>query len=364
MHSSSSNSSYFRSHRMKPAKWRTKCDKIKWDGLPSSFKKFRRELEGHLSQVGASYMIEDSFIEMYTKIGIDYLKSGIFWIIHQILTPQAYEDRNYLFGILMTATSHMQNKIIIKYQNTKDGILAWSEFKKEYGYEGSKDLRLKFLEDIARKPYTKNTPGGFGSYIDHFQAHIGELESMVPDEYYDAKKKRLLLMNIRDADGMAHLLQKCRDDPTMSFDTCATYIKEYAALVEKTNMAKPPRTLMHGADNFDFKHEPEPTKSLEGVCQLFHTMSKASGLRSAYNVLQSKDFRESLYIPQAIWNELEPSIRQEVMKAKNKAKEKKANNTNSNQKLPYQYPTKKNQESIINLCSSIADMGFDGDDST
>src|SRR5687768_18149657 len=51
----------------------------------------------------------------------------------------------------------------------------------------------------------KNTPGGLGSYIDHLQAHIGEVESMVPDEYYDAKNKRLLLMNIRDADGVAHL---------------------------------------------------------------------------------------------------------------------------------------------------------------
>src|SRR5687768_4117041 len=76
MHSSSSNSSYFRSHRMKPAKWRTKYDKIKWDELLSSFKKFRRELESYLLQVGASYMIEDSFIEMYTKVGIDYLKSA------------------------------------------------------------------------------------------------------------------------------------------------------------------------------------------------------------------------------------------------------------------------------------------------
>ena len=95
MHSSSSNSSYFRSHRMKPAKWRTKYDKIKWDELLSSFKKFRRELESYLLQVGASYMIEDSFIEMYTKLGIDYLKSGIFWKLHQISTPQAYEDHHY-----------------------------------------------------------------------------------------------------------------------------------------------------------------------------------------------------------------------------------------------------------------------------
>ena len=74
---------------MKPAKWRTKCDKIKWDGLPSSFKKFRKEIEGHLLQVGAGYIIEDVFMDMYKKIGMDYLKSGFFWKIHQVFTPQA-----------------------------------------------------------------------------------------------------------------------------------------------------------------------------------------------------------------------------------------------------------------------------------
>ena len=77
---------------MIPVKNRTKCDKVNWDGLPSSFKKFRKEIEGHLLQVGAGYIIEDSFIEMYTKLGMDYLKSGVFWKLHQILTPQDYED--------------------------------------------------------------------------------------------------------------------------------------------------------------------------------------------------------------------------------------------------------------------------------
>src|SRR3982751_1964947 len=55
------------------------------------------------------------------------------------------------------------------------------------------------------------------------------------------------------------------------------------------------------------------------------------------------------------------------MKAKAKAKEKQANSTKSNNvsKLPDQYPSKKNQESLVNLCSSLAEMGFDEDsDST
>lgn len=55
------------------------------------------------------------------------------------------------------------------------------------------------------------------------------------------------------------------------------------------------------------------------------------------------------------------------MKAKAKAKEKQANSIKSNNvpKLPDQYPTKKNKESVVNLCSSVAELGIEGDnDST
>src|SRR5688572_5793765 len=309
MHSSSSNFTYFRSHQMKPPRNRPKCEKIKWDGLPSSFKKFRKEIEGHLLQVGAGYLTNDSFLMMYSKLGKEFLKSDVFWKLHQVSTPQAYTDCQYLFGILMNATALMENKIIIKYQSSKDGIMAWSEFKKEYGFEGSKDLRIEFLESMAQKPYTNSNPGGLSAYIDHFQAHVGELETIVPTEYTDAKKKRLLLLNIREADGVAHLIQKCRDNSSMSYGACAIYLKECAALIDKTNKTKSPRVLMHVKNKYESDHEHEPdTKTVDEVCKIFHTMSKASGFKSAYNTFKSKDFRESLYIPQAIWDELEPSL--------------------------------------------------------
>ena len=94
-------------------------------------------------------MIENSFLEMYSQLGIDYLKSGVFQKLHQISTLQAYVDRLYLYGMLMTATSHFQNKIIIKYQSTQDNFMTWSEFKKYYGFEGSKNLRIEFFKVIA-----------------------------------------------------------------------------------------------------------------------------------------------------------------------------------------------------------------------
>ena len=126
-------------------------------------------------------------------------------MLYQISLPQAYSDKKWLFGMLMQATNHMENKIIIKYKGTQDGILAYYEFKKEYGFKRSKNLRIEFLESMAQKPYTNSIHSSFGAYIDQFQAHIGELETIVSNEYTEAKKKRLVLVNKREADGVAHL---------------------------------------------------------------------------------------------------------------------------------------------------------------
>src|SRR5687767_15679556 len=50
------------------AKVRPKFDKISWDGMSSTFAKFRKVLEGHLIQVGAGYLIETRFLNMYLNL--------------------------------------------------------------------------------------------------------------------------------------------------------------------------------------------------------------------------------------------------------------------------------------------------------
>ena len=77
---------------MKPAKHRPKFEKVKWDGLPSSFKKFRKEVEAQLLLVGAGYLTDDSFMQMYCKLGKDFLKSDVFWKLYQVSTFHAYSD--------------------------------------------------------------------------------------------------------------------------------------------------------------------------------------------------------------------------------------------------------------------------------
>lgn len=54
-------------------------------------------------------------------------------------------------------------------------------------------------------------------FIDKYQSYLAELEVFAPRDYYDFKKKRMLLSNIKDAEGVAHLIQRCRNDDNMSY---------------------------------------------------------------------------------------------------------------------------------------------------
>lgn len=102
----------------------------------------------------------------------------------------------------------------------------------------------------------------------------------------------------------------------------------------------------------------------DDVLKLFNTMTQESGLKNTYQVFKSNTFRESLHIPQLIWNELEPAIKEKILEAKEKAKAKQANKVKPPSKIPDQYPTKKTQNSTINLCSSLADLGIEDDESS
>ena len=146
---------------------------------------------------------------------------------------------------MVLASKDVQHKVITKYDKSQDGILAWDELKKDFAYDGSRELRLEQLEKYIHKPFSSKEPGGMAAYIDQFQTYIGELDTIAPTEYSDSKKKGTLLANIRDAEGVAHLVQRCRDDVTMSYDACAAYLRKNAILIDHTTNVKPPRRLLH-----------------------------------------------------------------------------------------------------------------------
>ena len=80
----------------------------------------------------------------------------------------------------------------------------------------------------VQQPYKSSDIGGMVAYIDRYQSLVAQLEVIAPHDYTDSRKKRTLLLNIRNAQGVAHLIQTCRDDEYMTFENCASYIRKNA----------------------------------------------------------------------------------------------------------------------------------------
>ena len=84
------------------------------------------------------------------------------------LYAQAVYDSHYLYGILVTATMNLQHKSILKFEQTQNGILAWKEFKLDFGYDGFKKLRSEQLEAMASKTYNSSEVGSMFNSINKF----------------------------------------------------------------------------------------------------------------------------------------------------------------------------------------------------
>jgi hypothetical protein len=86
--------------------------------MNSTFIEFRKNVEGHLHQAAAGYLTQSSFLSHYRHSDDKnaYLKSNAFWETHNISFKQAVFDREYLYGILVTATAASTHMTIINYK--------------------------------------------------------------------------------------------------------------------------------------------------------------------------------------------------------------------------------------------------------
>ena len=71
-HSSSNSNSIDRHNHYKPAKIKPKFEKATWDGKQGTFETFKQSIEGHLLQVGAGYLLDKTFVDMYKRLGQEY----------------------------------------------------------------------------------------------------------------------------------------------------------------------------------------------------------------------------------------------------------------------------------------------------
>src|SRR5688572_29669633 len=128
--------------------------------------------------------------------------------------------------------------------------------------------------------------------------------------------KRMLLANTRNATGITHLIQNCKDNEDWSYAKTAAYLRKNCILIDRFNTKKAPTRLMHVQDSNI------STMRMEDTAKVFTTMVEESGFEAAYRVFYARTFRDRLGIPAAIWNKMEPAIQEKVNKIRAKLKKK------------------------------------------
>ena len=224
----------------KAAKQRSKLtEKIKWNGHNNTFQIFQNAIEGHLLQVSAGYVLEKEFLTHYardpTKYHYEqsYLRSSEVWELTAQSCHQIRTDTQYLFGILVAACREIDNKIMIRHSEDKNGIIAWMEMRKEYDYEGSKTLKIDDCTDVIYRTFKNDMTGGLAAYLDIFVVALNQLDILQGFDYADDHKKQLLLKNLKNAENIKHLTQNCRDNSsTWTFYQMVSYLQENSKTVE------------------------------------------------------------------------------------------------------------------------------------
>ena len=99
----------------------------------------------------------------------------------------------------------------LKYEASQDRIMAWIEFFRDYDSNGSEEVRMNKLESLINVKYHSRYPEGYFKYIDTLQAHLNELGTLLPGQYGDGQKKRILFRNIKGDRNLKLLIQLCKE---------------------------------------------------------------------------------------------------------------------------------------------------------
>lgn len=285
-------------------------DRIQWNGQYSLFRSYKLAISGHLLQVGAGYLVDKSFHASYlkySKLGEDYLESEDFRVTYPDITnKQARLDRNYLYGMLLSSNRNDgEQKIIFKYETSQDGIAAWIEFLRDYDNNGSEEARASKLENMVSTKYNHKCPGGLLKYIDTLQANLIELDTLLPDQYPESRKRRILFKNLNGVKSLMHLVQGCKDRD-LSYQEAATYLRIYGAELDEDDQDS---RMSNQAE----KEGEKKYLSYEETRELFTLMTEEQGARRAFEVLTNgPKFRESVNIHPRIWKRLSEEIKIEI----------------------------------------------------
>ena len=347
-------------------------DKLVWkDGTAATFGPFEKDVEGTLMKLGMSYLLNPEVQQAYLAWGTDIATNPTFYEETRITQDQFDYDVQYLFGILWSSTKNYDDANLIQNKNTMDGLRAWLGLVETYGHMGNKTLKKEQLLAKVMAAYNPNSHKHVGDYLDKFHSWANQITALVPHLYKDLFFKDVLLANLKHDPSLLSLLKDCRTSPTMTLKDTVAYIKEHAMIDQDAAGLSTRLRKLNFTTNDDGGDDSDATvdKAFDTIQSLLETHD----VKTVYNTLSMPMVRESLFIPQAVWRELEPALRIKVLEAKKKAQAKQKANESSKDGAVAPKPSDKAVEKIpssnypdvnkrvVNLMNSMARINMDSD---
>ena len=348
---SSYSSSIFTTDKDCKIKTRAKfSEKIIWDGRRTAFTALSNLIMGHLHQVNASYMVNPSFLKRYINEGSKYLKSPKFTSRFGVNYNQALYDRKYLFGILQTVTraGGAGYKHVLKHLKRTDGFKAWKDMANDAAYDGSKNVKISKLKAIIHKPYSTNIQGGLVAFVDTFQTSIEELGTLHLSYAPDTFKRDLLIDTLRPLPECVYMVDHITDNH-LDFSAACAYLREkalFSGMHQSSGRRKFHKVVTEDESVHEDTSEDNVTKVFTTVTQL--ASETGQSLSQVFSTMTaSPTLRESMRIPDALWDKLSVEIKKEINKIRRKAR---TTSTSMQKTLPKQYTARQCLIDLQNFC--------------
>ena len=257
---------------------------------------------------GTGYAVEMSFLTKYEQLGRRYLDTDEFWHKYHISARQAKYDRTWVYAALQyTQRDIGDNKALIRNKPSQDGFGALLSLINDFDKGGSLEQRQTDLEQQIYATYN-SSQGTLVSFLDDWIAYMEELASMDDVDFTNKSKLRLLYRALRDTPSIQWIIDACKQED-LSYKAACKRLRNQANTYDRHRERKQGR----GAYNC--------TK--EDVVRLIHKVAQQDGTTpgQAYQFLsQSRTYRQSLRIPDAIWERISTECQDELKRARSQVK--------------------------------------------
>jgi hypothetical protein len=120
-----------------------------------------------MDKIGAGYLFESSFQEVYLKRGVDCY---VDFLDEVPSASQIKNDACTLYGaLLIVCQSGVGSRILMENRDKQDGIRSWCQLVQQYETDGSRNIRIKRLENVINTVFHRNYRGGLVKWIQDYE---------------------------------------------------------------------------------------------------------------------------------------------------------------------------------------------------